>query len=156
MTDLSFLVEQVNPNFSIDFSDLFINRYVTEDSMIYILPKDSNSVITSKNFEFISNQGIFPLILEKYDAITHDLFVCEKTESINSYSLKELEDLIVRFHSLHSGGYSIDIQNFMIEKTKTRYVVRPTGFLQDQFSLLFRYAVNKNNIDINKLKYSYF
>jgi hypothetical protein len=154
MSDLSFIVSQIKPIFIKDFSDRFINRYVAEDEMIYILPKDSNSVMISKHFEHICNQGIFPSIIEKYDAMTHDVYVCEKSENIGELSLKELNDLSIRFESLHEGGHAIDIQDFLIEKTNNRYVVRPTGFLQDQFSVLFRYSVNKNNMDLEKIKYS--
>jgi hypothetical protein len=153
MTDLSFLVNQIRSIFEKDFSDYFINRYVTDDEMIYILPKDSNSTMIDSNFKIISKNGIFPKIKESFDAITHTIFVCEKTQPIVDINIKELDDLKLRFECFHQGGHAIDIQNFLIEETDHRYTVRPTGFLQDQFALLYRYSVNKNMMDLNKLYY---
>ena len=124
-------------------------RYIADNDMIYILYKNSQYEMNAKDFILLSKQGVYCPIIKSYDADDLMIFVCDKPNN-EDYSYKQLEDLKIRINRLHQSGYSID-GNIEPEVVNNRLVIKPSGFLVNQFSILYLKGVNSNNNAIEDL-----
>jgi len=125
-------------------------RYIADDNMIYIVYKSSQYEMNSRDFVLLSEQGVFCPIIKSYDADDLMVFVCDKPSNNKSFSYDLLADLKIRINRLHQSGYSID-SNIEPEFVNDRLVIKPSGFLVNQFSILYQKGINTNNNDIEDL-----
>jgi hypothetical protein len=131
--------------------------FFTEKYDIYYLPLISQLTMTYKEFKYLSSFGIFPIIIEKYMLDNSSMILlCEKILPIekNKSLINKLLDLKIRLERLHQAGFSLDtVIPLQIYSTSDndRVVIKPNGFLLDQFSDLYQKGVNHNIIDIDNI-----
>jgi hypothetical protein len=144
------LIKNIGYNNIVEEEDSIPKRYIADDHMIYIVYKKSEYEMNSNDFILLSKKGIYSPIIKSYDVDDLMMFVCNKpTRYIKSTFIKK-QDLKIRINRLHESGYSIDgiIEPEIVDD---RIVIKPSGFLINQFSILYQKGINSNNSDIDDI-----